>query len=101
MLEVVKTALRISHNQLDSEITDLIEAARLDLSLSGVSTTKANDDSDPLIKRAKFDNQYSSSTSKDCTLHKAAGDCRPQSSQSCIATLRGQSGLRSVLGERP
>ncbi|PRT29447.1 head-tail connector protein [Bacillus thuringiensis] len=52
MLDVVKKALRISHNALDDEITDLIEAARHDLMLSGVSSTKANADDDPLIKRA-------------------------------------------------
>jgi uncharacterized phage protein (predicted DNA packaging) len=52
MLEVVKTALRISHSQLDGEINDLIEAARFDLNLSGVSPLKVNDDTDPLIRRA-------------------------------------------------
>ncbi|OFC75864.1 head-tail connector protein [Bacillus thuringiensis] len=52
MLEVVKKALRVSHNALDDEIDDLIEAARTDLSLSGVSGFKSNDDTDPLIKRA-------------------------------------------------
>lgn len=52
MLDVVKKALRISHNALDDEISDLIEAARRDLSLSGVSVLKTNDDADPLIKRA-------------------------------------------------
>ncbi|MBD5798408.1 DNA-packaging protein [Bacillus pseudomycoides] len=52
MLDVVKKALRISHNALDDEISDLIEAARHDLMLSGVSSEKANVDTDPLIKRA-------------------------------------------------
>ncbi|MEG7342558.1 head-tail connector protein [Bacillus cereus] len=52
MLEVVKKALRVSHNALDDEIDDLIEAARTDLKLSGVSGFKSNDDTDPLIKRA-------------------------------------------------
>lgn len=52
MLEVVKKALRISHNALNDEIEDLIEAARYDLKLSGVSGFKSNDDTDPLIKRA-------------------------------------------------
>ena len=52
MLEVVKKALRVSHNVLDDEIDDLIEAARTDLKLSGVSGFKSNDDTDPLIKRA-------------------------------------------------
>ncbi|PFB24134.1 head-tail connector protein [Bacillus cereus] len=52
MREVVKKALRVSHNALDDEIDDLIEAARTDLKLSGVSGFKSNDDTDPLIKRA-------------------------------------------------
>lgn len=52
MLVDVKKALRISHDALDDEIADLIEASRNDLMLSGVSSTKANDDTDPLIKRA-------------------------------------------------
>lgn len=52
MLADVKKALRISHGALDDEITDLIEAGRHDLMLSGVSDSKANDDVDPLIKRA-------------------------------------------------
>ncbi|HFK2719152.1 TPA: hypothetical protein ACG1DY_005001, partial [Escherichia coli] len=37
---------------MDEEVIDLIEAARQDLILSGVSSEKAEDDSDPLIKRA-------------------------------------------------
>ncbi|MGZ9782468.1 head-tail connector protein [Bacillus pseudomycoides] len=52
MLDVVKKSLRISHSALDDEISDLIEAARHDLMLSGVSSEKANVDTDPLIKRA-------------------------------------------------
>ena len=52
MLEEVKISLRVSHSVLDGEINDLIEAARHDLMLSGVSVLKAKDDTDPLIKRA-------------------------------------------------
>ncbi|MEK4655948.1 MULTISPECIES: head-tail connector protein [Bacillus] len=52
MLDVIKKALRVSHNALDDEISDLIEAARHDLMLSGVSSAKASVDTDPLIKRA-------------------------------------------------
>lgn len=52
MLNAIKIALRISHTAFDGEITDLIEAARQDLILSGVSSIKANDDTDQLIKRA-------------------------------------------------
>ncbi len=54
ILDDVKTALRISINNtaFDSEITDLIAAARGDLMLAGILPAKANDDTDPLIKRA-------------------------------------------------
>ncbi|MDD1368763.1 head-tail connector protein [Bacillus sp. MHSD_36] len=52
MIDVVKKAVRISHNALDDELEDLIAASRYDLNLSGVSHLKANDDTDPLIKRA-------------------------------------------------
>jgi uncharacterized phage protein (predicted DNA packaging) len=51
MLNDVKTALRISNTAFDTDISDLIEEARADLILSGVSSVKANDDLDPLIKR--------------------------------------------------
>lgn len=36
MLEKVKTALRITTNAYNSELTDLIEAAKLDLGIAGV-----------------------------------------------------------------
>ena len=49
MLEKVKLALRIKVTSLDSEITDLIEACKIDLSISGI---KVINDTDPLIQRA-------------------------------------------------
>lgn len=52
MIESIKTALRISNTAYDSEINDLISAAKADLRLSGILPAKANDDTDPLIKRA-------------------------------------------------
>jgi uncharacterized phage protein (predicted DNA packaging) len=52
MLTDVKLALRISGTTFDDEINDLIETARQDLILSGVLSSKANDDTDALIKRA-------------------------------------------------
>lgn len=54
MLESVKKALRISvtNTSFDSEIEELIAAARDDLRLSGVLDSKVNDDEDSLIKRA-------------------------------------------------
>lgn len=59
LIDDVKTALRISHFALDDEIIDLVEAARHDLMLSGISSLKVQreravneiGDLDPLIKR--------------------------------------------------
>lgn len=48
MLDKVKDALRVSGEALDEEIQDLIDAAKADLRLSGI--TKNEDD--PLILRA-------------------------------------------------
>jgi len=52
MLDEVKLALRITSNDLDVEIQSLIDAAIADLKLSGISPAKAEDITDPLIKRA-------------------------------------------------
>jgi len=54
MIESVKGALRVTSNDtlIVEEIEDLIESARMDLIISGVSEEKANNDHDPLIKRA-------------------------------------------------
>lgn len=49
MLEKVKLALRIKNNKLDLEINDLIEACKVDLSISGVKKIKEDD---PIIIRA-------------------------------------------------
>lgn len=49
MLDKVKLALRIKNTVLDAEITDLIEACKLDLSITGV---KVIDETDALIQRA-------------------------------------------------
>ncbi len=51
MLQDVKDALRESGDDLDTEILDLIDAAKADLILSGVHKDKVVD-TDPLIKRA-------------------------------------------------
>jgi len=48
----IRTYLRIRATSLDSEINDLIRAARDDLILGGVKPEKARDESDHLIKRA-------------------------------------------------
>lgn len=52
ILDDVKLSLRVTTDAFDIEIQDLIDAARLDLIQSGVSSTKVNDDTDALIKRA-------------------------------------------------
>ncbi len=39
LLDDVKLALRISHNKLDSEIADLISAAREDMKRAGMTAT--------------------------------------------------------------
>lgn len=57
LLDDVKQALRVSSAAMDTEINDLIEAAKLDLSYSGVNADKtvtvdAVAVIDPLIKRA-------------------------------------------------
>lgn len=49
MLERIKFALRIKNNKLNDEITDLIDACKIDLSVSGV---KKIDETDALIQQA-------------------------------------------------
>ena len=47
-----RLALRITSQDLDGEIIDLIRAAREDLALAGISFVLAAAETDPLIKRA-------------------------------------------------
>jgi uncharacterized phage protein (predicted DNA packaging) len=51
MLQNIKDALRVNGDDLNTEISDLIDAAKADLILSGVNKDKVID-TDPLIKRA-------------------------------------------------
>jgi uncharacterized phage protein (predicted DNA packaging) len=51
MLNDIKNSLRVSGDDLNIEIVDLVEAAKADLILSGVNRDKVID-TDPLIKRA-------------------------------------------------
>lgn len=44
--------MRLTSEIHDSELSDLINAARADLALGGVLETKVQDETDPLIKRA-------------------------------------------------
>ncbi len=52
LLDDVKNVLRVSGNDLDTEVADLISAAQTDLILSGILATKATSTTDPLIRRA-------------------------------------------------
>lgn len=52
ILTDVKTALRRSSNTFDNEISNLINSARLDMVISGITQAKADDDTDALIKQA-------------------------------------------------
>lgn len=49
LLSAVKTALRITSNRFDGEITTLIDACKIDLKLAGVT---ALDETDPFVQRA-------------------------------------------------
>ena len=49
MLQDVKSSVRIINNKFDVELLYLIEAAKTDLLIAGVTK---NDEDDPLIKRA-------------------------------------------------
>lgn len=51
LLDDVKLALRVTEDDFDTEILDLIEAVKADLKLCGIVASKIND-LDPLIKRA-------------------------------------------------
>ena len=49
MLDSVKVALRVTTNAFDSEIQDLIDAAKIDMGLAGVTNTATTA---PLVKKA-------------------------------------------------
>lgn len=51
-LEEIRVSVRISSKSLDNELKSLIQSARLDLSLVGISNKKINDETDNLIKNA-------------------------------------------------
>lgn len=52
MLDDVKNILRVSGNNFDVELTDLIASARAELRLAGVDETLANSNTDALVKKA-------------------------------------------------
>lgn len=49
MLDKVREALRITHKKLDSELQDVIDACKMDLTIAGITKT---DEEDPLIQQA-------------------------------------------------
>lgn len=51
-LASVRRYMRLTTTAHDSELQDLINAARADLMLGGVNEAKAQDETDPLILRA-------------------------------------------------
>lgn len=51
MLDEARKVLRITTTALDSEITGLLDACKLDLQLAGISLERMAED-DPLLKRA-------------------------------------------------
>lgn len=51
-LAAIRQRLRLTTDDFDNELTDLINAARADLQLGGVVMEKANDETDPLILKA-------------------------------------------------
>ena len=51
-LTSVRRYMRLTTTAHDSELSDLINAARADLVLGGVDRSKAEDEADPLILRA-------------------------------------------------
>lgn len=51
-LAALRQTLRITSEDFDGELADLIRAAREDLALGGVLPERARDEEDPLIKRA-------------------------------------------------
>ncbi len=52
LVEEIKKTLRISHSKLDSEIESNIEVAKAEMVRVGIIEGKANDETDPLIKKA-------------------------------------------------
>ena len=58
MIDDVRDALRVSGTDLDTEISDLIDAAKADLALSGVQKSKIIDE-DPNLS-SRFAESYDS-----------------------------------------
>lgn len=84
LLLKVKTALKIATNAYDDELADLIAAAKADLGILGI--TKAQTDTDPLIRRAII--VY-------CRMHHGSPDDYDRLAES-YRTIKGQ--LRMATG---
>lgn len=52
ILVACRSALRITSSDYDDEISTLIAAAKIDIKRGGVIATKAQDDTDPLVRTA-------------------------------------------------
>ena len=52
LISDMRAILRINHDMYDDEIHALIEAAKADLKIGGISSERAEDESDALVKRA-------------------------------------------------
>lgn len=52
LIDDIKDVLRLSGNDLDTEVSDLISAAQADLKLSGILAAKSTSTTDSLIRRA-------------------------------------------------
>lgn len=52
LISDMRAVLRINHEMYDDEISALIEAAKTDLRIGGISPSKTEDEADALIKRA-------------------------------------------------
>ena len=59
MLEKVKLALRITTNAFDSELNDLIDAAKIDLGIAGVEIPVTTDQSVDVIVSKAVKNRFS------------------------------------------
>lgn len=87
LLNKVKACLRISHNVLDDDLTDTIEAGLADLRVCGVESSGAED---PLILNAV--KLYCKAAYTDDTDKAAAYQARYDSLKACLMMAEGYGG---------
>ena len=81
MLESIKMALRIKSSVFDNEISELIDAAKLDLKISGIANIN---DEDPLIIQAvKIYCKVNFGDNKDSEKYKSSYDMLKQHLSLC------------------